>query len=107
MHERAVMAIFLTLLAGLVYSDADALTIYILRFTIADHETHITRNFNVLVYDYDNDHKVTLDIPDDILNVIEGGCETATLSFPDFYTCKSGTMTVDLYSKSGFVITFV
>jgi len=104
---RTVSVIFLTLLAGLVYQNADALTIYFLRFTVADHETHVTRNFNVVVYDHDDDYNVVLDIPDHILTVIEEGCETATLSFPGFYTCKSGNMTVDLYSKSGFIVTFV
>lgn len=107
MHKKAVTAIFLTLLAGLLYPNADALTIYFLRFTVADHEAHVTRNFNVVVYDHDDDHEVTLDIPDKILGVIEEGCETTTLSFPSFYTCKSGNMTVDLYSRSGFIVTFV
>ncbi|MFQ5970177.1 MAG: hypothetical protein ACE5J2_06780 [Nitrososphaerales archaeon] len=107
MHKKAAMAIFLPLLAGIFYQDADALTIYFLRFTIADHEAHVTRNFNVVVYDHDDDHNVTLDIPDYILTVIEEGCKTSTLSFPGFYTCKSGNMTVDLYSKNGFIVTFV
>jgi len=107
MYKRIVTAIFLTLLAGLVYQNVDALTIYFLRFTVADHEAHVTRNFNVVLYDHDNDHNVTLDIPDHILAVIEEGCETETLSFPGFYTCHSGNMTIDLFSKSGFSVTFV
>jgi len=107
MYKRTMTAVFLTLLAGSVYQSADALTIYFLRFTVADHETHVTRNFNVVVYDYDDDHNVTLDIPDHILAVIEEGCETTTFSFPDFYTCESSNMTVDLYSRSGFIVNLV
>ena len=107
MHEKALIAISLTLLAGLFYQDSDALTVYFLRFTIADHETHIVRNFNVVLYDRESDHKVTLDVPDDIFAVIMDGCGSSTLSFPKFYTCEKYNMTIDLFSKSGFVVTFI
>jgi len=107
MYKIIATAIFLTLLVGLAFTNADALTIYFLRFTVADHETHIVRNFSVALYDHDNDHKVVLDVPDRILTVIEDGCKKSTLSFPGFYTCESGNMTIDLFSKSGFTITFV
>lgn len=107
LHTKCIISISLILIVVFVYPDADALTIYILRVTIADHETHVVRSFNVLLYDYDNDHKVILDIPHDILGVIEHGCGTLTLSFPGFYTCGTSRMTVDLHSSSGFIVTFI
>lgn len=105
--QKALAVTFLALFAGLAYPNAYSLAIYILKFTVADHDTHVTREFGVILYDHEHDHKVTLDVPDDILETIEAGCKTSTLSFPGFYTCESGRMTVDLHSSSYFIITFV
>jgi hypothetical protein len=107
MHEKALIAISFTLLAGFFYQESDALAVYFLRFTIADHASHIVRNFNVVLYDYEHDHKVTMDVPDEIFAVITEGCGSSTFSFPKFYTCERYNMTIDLFSKSGFVVTFV
>ncbi|MFQ5941556.1 MAG: hypothetical protein ACE5KA_07665 [Nitrososphaerales archaeon] len=105
-YVKIVTLISLISLLGLTYTNVNALSIYFLGFTVTDHETNIVRSFNSVLYDHNNDHSVTLNISIDLLDAIELGCGTTTLSFPSSYTCKSEKKTVELHSSSAFIVSF-
>lgn len=105
-YTKTALVMSLILFIGLIYASASALSIYLLRFTITNHESLIVRNFNAVLYDHEDDHEVTMYLNPDNLGAIESGCGTRTLSFPNSYTCKSQNKTIELHSSSAFVVTF-